>query len=257
MALTLRQLCFVSREHQPSVNELTNILGLKVGYKDPEVIIFGLENSLMPIGTNFFEIVSPVQENTPAEKFINRRGGDGGYMIITQADSLEYRESCRQRALDMGIRVAWEGSLHGAHWMQLHPADVGGSFFEIDWEEKNEHEGNWIAAGGVGWKDHVKTDVTVAIKGAELQSPDPEALAKRWSRIADLPLEKDEAGRLQMQLKNAVIRFVKDQDGRGPGLGGVDIQASAPEKIIKAAEDMDLKISDSQVMICGVRFNLV
>ena len=87
MSLTLRQICLVARELQPAVDDLKNILGLEVCYVDPEVKVFGLENALLPVGTNFIEVVSPIQENTAAGRYLNRRGGDGGYMIITQADS--------------------------------------------------------------------------------------------------------------------------------------------------------------------------
>jgi hypothetical protein len=52
-----------------------------------------------------------------------------------------------------------------------------------------------------------------AIKVAELQSSDPEALAKQWSAIANMPLQTDETGRLEMRLSNASIRFVEEADG--------------------------------------------
>jgi uncharacterized protein (DUF433 family) len=43
-----------------------------------------------------------------AGRYLNRRGGNGGYMIITQTDSQEYQKACRERAANMCIRVAWE-----------------------------------------------------------------------------------------------------------------------------------------------------
>ena len=66
-------------------------------------------------------------------------------------------------------------------------------------------------------------------KISELQSSDPEALAKRWSAIANMPLQTDETGRLEMRLSNASIRFVEEADGRGEGLSGIDIEAVDPE----------------------------
>jgi len=53
------------------------------------------------------------------------------------------------------------------------------------------------------------------------------------------------------------IRFVEEADGRGEGVGGIDIEAVDPEKLLQAAEDRGMRISDTQVIICGVRFNLV
>jgi hypothetical protein len=54
-----------------------------------------------------------------------------------------------------------------------------------------------------------------------------------------------------------VIRFVEANDGRGEGLGGIDIEAVDPARLLKAADGRGLKVSETQVMICGVRFNLV
>ena len=153
--------------------------------------------------------------------------------------------------------MAWEMMHETGRVMQLHPADTGGSFFEIDWDQSNDPRGNWSPAGGTDWVPHIKTDVVSAIKAAELQSPDPEALAKRWSAIAGVPLQTDAADSLEMRLTNASIRFVEETDGRGEGLGGMDIEAADPQKLLQAAGDRGMKISDTQVMICGVRFNMV
>ena len=141
--------------------------------------------------------------------------------------------------------------------MQFHPADTGGSFLELDWDENNDHQGNWAPAGGTGWESFVKTDVVTAIKAAELQSPDPDALSERWSAITDIPIQPGPAGHLQMPLNNAVIRFVEATDGRGEGLGAVDIEAADPQKVLQAAEQRGFRTSDTQVIICGTRFNLV
>ena len=131
------------------------------------------------------------------------------------------------------------------------------SFFQIDWDSQNEHQGQWAPAGGIGWKEFVKKDVVSAIRAAELQSPDPAPLAQRWGEIADIPLREDERGNLEMPLNNAVIRFVEATDGRGEGLGAIDIEATGRERLLKAAEDRGMRTSDSQVMLCGMRFNLV
>jgi hypothetical protein len=70
-------------------------------------------------------------------------------------------------------------------------------------------------------------------------------------------LQKTAAGHIEMPLNNAVIRFAEATDGRGEGLGAVDIAATDRDKLLKAADERRLKISESQVMICGVRFNIV
>lgn len=257
MSLTLRQICLVAAELKPAIHDLKTILGVEVCYVDPHVDIFGVENSLLALGTNFIEVVAPIRKQTAAGRYLERRGGDGGYMIITQASSAEYQKTCRKRAEKMGIRVAWEATHNTGNFMQFHPADTGGSFFELDWDEINDHQGNWAPAGGTGWKSFVKTDAVVAIKAAELQSPDPDTLAKRWSAITDIPIQRNAAGHPQMHLNNAAIRFVEVTDGRGEGLGAIDIEASDPQQLLQAAMEREFRTSDTQVIICGTRFNLV
>ncbi|MFT4585499.1 MAG: hypothetical protein ACI8XZ_005269, partial [Gammaproteobacteria bacterium] len=55
MSLHLRQVAFVAAKLQPVVDDLRSILGLEVCYVDEEVGVFGLENSLLPVGSNFIE----------------------------------------------------------------------------------------------------------------------------------------------------------------------------------------------------------
>jgi hypothetical protein len=257
MSLTLRQICLVAAELKPAIQDLKSILGLEVCHVDPNVALFGVENSLLALGTDFIEVVAPIQENTAAGRYLERRGGNGGYMVITQAGSAEYQKACRKRAEDMGIRVAWEAPHDTGNYMQFHPADTGGSFFELDWDENNDPRGNWAPAGGSGWESFVKTDVATAITAAEIQSPDPESLAKRWSAITDIALQKGDTGHPELPLRNALIRFVEPTDGRGEGLGAIDIKANDPQRLLQSADQRGLKNSETRVSICGLRVNLV
>jgi hypothetical protein len=100
------------------------------------------------------------------------------------------------------------------------------------------------------------TDVVKYFSAVEMQSADPRGLAERWSSIAELPLRKDSRGRFEMPLENASVRFVEAADGRGEGLGGVDLVVADRARVLTAATARGRKVSDDQVMICGVRFNL-
>ena len=257
MSIRLRQICLVANQLAPVIDDFKNILGLEVCFIDKGVAVFGLENSLMPVGSNFIEVVAPIKENTAAGRYLQRRNGDGGYMVICQCDSHEMQRTRKARAAAMHIRVAWEHESKSFHGMQLHPADTGGAFFEIDWDAKGEPEGNWEPAGGNGWSSAVRTDVVKKYQAVELQSDDPRGLAERWSSIAETPLRKDSRGRFEMPLENASVRFVEATDGRGEGLGGIDILINDRQRLLQAAERRGRRVSDDQVMICGTRFYLV
>lgn len=101
----------------------------------------------------------------------------------------------------------------------------------------------------------MKQDVTDNYLGVELQSDDPVILAERWGLVAGLPIERN-GEMLSMRLNNVKIRFVEATDGRGPGLGGIDLAVKDRQHILGAAKDRGCYVSDDQVDVCGVRFYL-
>ena len=252
--LRLQQIALVAEELRPVIKDLTEVFDIEVCYVDPGVGHFGLENSLMPIGNQLLEVVAPIEENTAGGRYLARRGGDGGYMVITQCDDLERR---RQRAGELGIRIAHQFEHDGFQNMQLHPKDTGGSFFETDRQlDGGQPDGPWTPAGP-NWQRSRRTDVVSAILAAEIQSPDPEPLAQRWSEIAEIPLRSGEHGLLELPLDNATVRFVTCSDGRPEGLGGIDLKAVNAGRALEAAERKGSRISDDTILICGTRFRLV
>ena len=257
MSIRLRQIALVAEKLEPVVNDLKAILGLEVCFVDPAVGHFGLENSLFPIGNNFLEVVAPIKDNTAAGRYLKRRNGDGGYMVICQCDTHETQLARKARAAELGVRIVFEHEEDGFRAMQLHPADTRGAFFEIDWDAKMEPEGHWGPAGGGKWPAYKRTKIITGYTAVELQSAEPQALAERWSSIAEIPLQQDTQGRTIMPLENANVRFVEMTDGRGEGLSGIDVTVADRGWLLRVAEERGCRVSDDQVMICGVRFDLV
>jgi hypothetical protein len=248
--LRLRQVALVANQLAPVVEDLRAVLGLEVGFNDPGVATFGLENAILPVGSQFVEIVAPVKEGTAGGRYLERRGGDGGYMVITQAEDHAAR---RQRVAELGIRTVLEFEEDGHYrCMQLHPADTGGSFLEIDWNEGWETPGGDWAPAGKKWRDAVRTDVVDAITAVEVQSEDPRRLAERWSEIVELDLG-DRDGTPVLELDNAEVRFVEASDGRGEGLGGMELRAVDAERALAAATERGLVSEDGTVVLGGMR----
>jgi hypothetical protein len=256
MPIQLRQICFVARELEPVLEDLTDILGINRCFVDPGVGAFGLENTLMPIGRNFLEVVAPVEEGTAGGRYLDRRNGDGGYMVITQADSRETQAQVRQNAIDNGVRVAHETVRDEWNLCQLHPGDMKAAFLEIESDQYNDFNGHWNPVGGLSWEDKVKQDVTVDYRAVELQSPDPVDLADLWGRVTGLPVTRD-GSVLNIAINNVTLRFVEATDGRSTGLGGLDIAVADRDHILSRAKARDCYINDDQVDICGVRWNLL
>jgi hypothetical protein len=254
MWLRMRQLALIARELAPVVDDIREVFGLEVAYRDPEVATFGLENAVFPIGNQFLEVVAPIREGTAGGRYLDRRGGDGGYMVILQCDDHAPR---KRHAAELGIRKALEHDEPKFRIMQLHPRDTGGCLLEIDEQVGGESlDGPWYPAGR-NWQSAVRTDVVRGIAAAEIQTPDPADLAARWGEIVELPVGASTEGQSSLRLDNAGIRFVKDTDGRGEGLGGVDLVVADRSRLLAAAERRGRRLSDDVVHICGIRFRLV
>jgi hypothetical protein len=84
--MRLRQIALVAHDLEPHAADFKAVLGLNVAYRDPGVAVFGLVNVVMPVGGEFLEIVQPVKPDASAARYLKRRSGDAGYMVILQDD---------------------------------------------------------------------------------------------------------------------------------------------------------------------------
>jgi hypothetical protein len=252
MWIRLRQIALVAHELAPVEQQLRDVLGIEVCYREPGVGHFGLENALLPIGNQLLEVVAPTEDDTAGGRYLERRNGDGGYMVITQCDDHAPRV---KQVNELGIRlVAYSDGDHFKH-MQMHPKDTGGSFFEID-EQVGDHahdeDGPWGPAGP-DWQKAKRIERVSGIVAAEMQCDDPAKVAARWAEISQLPLGDDNS----LALQNAVLRFVECSDGRPEGLSEIDVSCIDRQAIVAAATQRGAQSGESQVTLCGLRINLV
>jgi hypothetical protein len=175
-------------------------------------------------------------------------------MVICQCDDHAPR---KRRAAELGIRKALEHDGREFRLMQLHPRDTSGCFLEIDEQVGGDTPDNLWEPAGRNWRSAVRTEVVSGIAAAEIQTPDPADLAARWGRIVELPVRDDAGGSPSLRFDNADVRFVKDTDGRGESLGGVDLVVTNRSRLLAAAERRGRRLADDLVHICGVRFRLV
>lgn len=253
--LRLRQIALVAHDLDAVEAAFRDVFGLEVCHRDPGVGRFGLHNFLMPVGNAFLEVVAPIEEDTAGGRYLERRGGDSGYMVIMQCDDVA---AARARMQRLGVRLVLDsgGSEH-SDGIQLHPKDVPAAMAELRWNEGDDDPAGPWSPAGPDWLPARRTEVIRAFRAAELQSDDPAALAARWSEVLDRPVEPGPSGDPQIALDDAVLRFVRDTDGRGPGLAALDIEVVDRDRLLAAAEAGGYKGSDELVTICGVRFHLV
>ena len=253
--LRLKQICLVAADLESVEEDLRSILGLEVAFRDPRICFFGLRNVLLPVGNRLLEIVSPIRDKTAAGRFLERRGGDGGYMVILQCGDIA---AARDRVQQLGVRIVFEDSDEDTVGIQLHPRDLPGALVELRWNSGDQDPAGPWSPAGPDWQSTRRTEVVRSLVAAEIQGDDPAALAAVWSEVMNRPVSRsDDDGNPVIRLDDASIRFVTATDGRGPGLGGIDVEVADRDRLIEAAETRRCRMSDDVVIICGIRIFLV
>ena len=244
--MRLRQVALVAIDLDLVTGRLGRLLGLDYGYQDPGVGRFGLDNWVAAIGDTFLEVVAPVEERTTAGRLLERRGGDGGYMVILQAPNLD---AAKARIEAGGARIVWNARGEGeagesTEGLHIHPRDCGGAILSID-ESKPPSAWVW---GGPEWQRHDSSFLS-QISGVEIQSGDPASMAQRWSELIGAEVSEGQAPDARRawlidfdadagdsaadHSKRGVIRFVNDENGRGDGVSAFDVEVRSAEALAR------------------------
>src|SRR5690554_4091476 len=170
----------------------------------------GLENLIFAVGSDFIEIMFPTRPDSQVSGFMDRRGGDTGYMIILQVDDgemdhyLALAKKERVRVVqDERIPTESEVKYHDVHF---HPKDCGGALLSLAAPlPSGSADGPWFPAGDI-WMEKPRSDIVTAIVAAEIRSPQHSDVARRWSRLLDVPLRFND-DIYHLPLDDGEIRF--------------------------------------------------
>ena len=242
--MDIRQIVMVSSLRDPIVSGLNKLFGLEVAFNDPGVGHFGLENAVMPLGTDFLEVVSPIEENTTAGRYLQKRGGDGGYMVIIQVDDFDKTKSLVH---DNEIEIVWDTDLPEAKAIHLHPKQMGGAIVSLDWMNPKE---SWKWAGPE-WNKYITDDIK-GIDGVEIQANNPEEMFNRWKDILDASNINESEKKIY--LDNTWISFT-DEDDRGSGISAFSLITDNKELLISKAKEFGF-LQEDNIVIGGVKFYL-
>jgi hypothetical protein len=203
--IRLRQVVVVTTDLDRVASTLQDALGLEVPFVDPGVAEFGLENRVFAVGSSFIEVLTPVRAGTAGGRYLERRGGDAGYMAIFQLgpDRGELEEA-RKRASGLGVRVVWQADLDDIAGTHLHPADVGGAIVSLDWASPWE---SWHWAGPA-WRGGAPADAAGGVTGLTVAAAYPTAMAARWAEVLGVATDEEHGDRLVLAEAGQEVRFV-------------------------------------------------
>jgi hypothetical protein len=248
--LRLRQICLVAPHLEPVISDIAGIMGLAVCYRDGNVEKYGLVNALLPVDTILLEVVAPFQDGTAAGRFIDKTGGRGGYMAIFCCEDAEARAF---KANALGVRTANVISHPPYHGMQLHPRDCRAAFIEFNHTDGSDDVLGPYPPAGPDWLKFIRKDVTSALTGVEMQSPDPKGLAEHWGRIIGVAVSDGVDGTAELRLPNSTFRFVK---GAAEIMSALSFRVADVAAVCDAAKARGYAVSDNAFALGGVDFRL-
>ena len=252
--MRLRQIALVSNHLDEVVAELGAVFGLKVAYVDPNVGKYGLRNAVLPCGDSFLEVVEPTTDAASAARFLARRGGDAGYMVILQVADAQAE---RDRVARDGARVVEIIDRPNYFCAHFHPADFGGVLASFD-QQRTETDhlkpfGDWMPAGP-DWRA-ARTDQVIALASTTIAGADPDTLARLWSARIGRALAANDT--LRLPLEGGAIRFAADPAERGARIAEVELKMRDSAAALARARAAGLDVQGDGVRIGGVVFRAV
>jgi len=248
--MRLRQICLVAPHLEPAIADIAAIMGLEVCYRDGNVEKYGLVNALLPVDTILLEMVAPFRDGTAAGRFIEKTGGRGGYMAIFCCDD---PDAHGKRANALGVRTANVITHTPYRGVQLHPRDCRAAFIEFNHTNGSDDVLGTYPPAGPDWQKHIRKDVTLALTGVEMQSPDPAGLAQHWGRIIGVGVSEGADGAAELKLPNAAFRFVSGADEI---MSGLDFRVGSAAKVCEAAKARGYEVNGNEFFIGGVNFRV-
>ena len=227
----LRQAVIVAEKLEPAASALREALGLGEPFRDPGVGEFGLVNTVYALGDCFLEVISPTGPGTAAGRYLERHGGDGGYMVIFDIEQLE---ESRERAAGLGVRVVWQVDLPDISGTHLHPADMRGTIVSLD---RSRPYGSW-RWGGPEWTGLVAEPAEGHLAGVSIAVADPASTAARWAAVLGVEVVADAGQAPVLRLDGGEVRFEPVSDPRAEGL--VEIDVEIPGELPGGAGEIEL-----------------
>ena len=248
--MRLRQICLVAPHLEPLISDIPAIMGLNVCYRDGNVAKYGLQNALLPVDTILLEVVAPFRADTAAGRFIEKTGGRGGYMAIFCCDDPDARG---KHANAIGVRTA-NVITHGPyHGVQLHPRDCRAAFIEFNHTQGSDDILGPYPPAGPNWQKSIRKDVTQALIGVEMQSPEPHDLAEHWGRIIGVTVGTNDDDAPELKLPNARFCFIK---GESEIMSGLSFKVADIAKVRDTAQARGHAVSGNEFLLGGVKFRL-
>ena len=111
----------------------------------------------------------------------------------------------------IGVRIANVIGHAPYHGVQLHPRDCRAAFIEFNHTDGSDDILGPYPPAGPDWQKSIRKDVTQALTGVEMQSPDPQGARRALGQHHRDCRRQEASGEPELKLPNAGFRFVKGE----------------------------------------------
>jgi hypothetical protein len=151
----------------------------------------------------------------------------------------------------MGVRTANVIDHAPYHGVQLHPRDCRAAFIEFNHANGSDDVLGPYPPAGPDWQESIRKDVTQALVGVEMESPEPQDLAEHWGRIIGIPAGKNANGDPELALPNCTFSFVK---GFHEIMSALTFRVSDVARVCDAASAKGHTVAGDSFFLGGVTF---
>jgi hypothetical protein len=224
----IRQVALVVEDLEQSIHIFSKELGLnhQTAFHDPHIINLGLKNCVFNLGDQFLELVCPLDQTNTAYKQIQRRKGDGGYMVMLQTENLLKDEA---RITKEGFRTVLRINNEEMDEIHLHPKETTNCIVSFSQPDASE---NWCW-GGPNWKvNSSSSSVSKQIVGIVLQTENLVKTLEQYEKLLNVKPNKISEEEYTFTINSIQkIKVQQAKDGRGDGLYGIEIEAANRKKV--------------------------
>ena len=105
MSWWIRQVAVLAADLDRTIDHIVDRFDLDVCHRAESVEGYAMSNALMPVGEQFLEVASPLDDRSPAARMLARRG-DCGYLVMLQTNDMD---AARRRVETAGATVTSSG----------------------------------------------------------------------------------------------------------------------------------------------------
>lgn len=243
----------VTRDPAPVEEFLTEVLGLKLADRFPGIDQYGLGTAFFPIGNQFLEVVHSAVSGTAADRLIDKRGGDTGFIVMLETLNLAAVEAV---ASSLEIRVVDSFDNETGRYLHFHPSDVGGTLlgvYELKGADAGAANGPWMY-GGDHWKSAHRNDFVSGVGEVVIECKASAHVAEVWSQIAGGDVTITPSGPM-LRLTGGRIRFVTGTENRG--ITALSLWTTDVETVLSRLSDAGPSSASGHYSVSGLTLDFI